>query len=166
VSGWYPIILRMTARKQNHSTPAKLPSASHRASNGRVYRTGPYSRTLERGAVGTLNGNSREAKFIKAYEAMLTEHCGGAPSPVQAQLIVRAARLACHLELWDERTIPNGGAFTATGHNNYIAWSNSLARTLARLGLEAADAQPTDPMERLHRHFAERQAAQRDEEAA
>jgi hypothetical protein len=108
------------------------------------HRTGPYSRALERGAVGGLNGNSREAKFIKAYEAMLTGHCGGHPSPVQRQLIIRAARLACHLELWDERTIPAGGAVTATGHNHYIQWSNSLVRTIARLGIDpTAGSQPS-----------------------
>jgi hypothetical protein len=134
----------MSARKENHRRTTTDASADRSPTAGRVYRTGPYSRALERGAVGSLNGNSREAKFIKAYAAMLTEHCGGAPSPVQAQLIIRAARLACHLEIWDERTIPNGGAFTATGHNHYIAWSNALARTLARLGLEPAAApQPT-----------------------
>jgi hypothetical protein len=102
--------------------------------------TGPYSRALDRGAVGALNGNSREAKFIRAYEALLVEHVGGHPTIVQQQLITRAARLACHLELWDQRTIPQGGAVTATGHNHYIAWSNALGRTLARLGLEPAAA--------------------------
>jgi hypothetical protein len=104
--------------------------------------TGPYSRALDRGAVGALNGNSREAKFIRAYEALLVEHVGGHPTIVQQQLIIRAARLACHLELWDQRTIPNGGAVTATGHNHYIAWSNALGRTLARLGLEPQAAKP------------------------
>jgi len=133
-----------------------------------VYRTGPYRRALERGAVGSLNGNSREAKFIKAYAAMLTEHCGGAPSPVEAQLIIRAARLACHLEIWDERTIPNGGAFTATGHNYYIAWSNSLTRTLARLGMQPAEAnEPTGAALDRHLHMlVERQAAKHDEDEA
>jgi hypothetical protein len=102
----------------------------------KVYGIGPYSRALGRGAVGSLNGNSRAAKFIKAYEALLIEHVGGHPTIVQRQLITRAARLACHLELWDEQTIPNGGACSATGHNHYIQWANALARHLARLGLQ------------------------------
>lgn len=129
-----------------HLKTAAAPSANRPASVSRQvdkrYGTGPYSRALDRGAVGGLNGNSREAKFIKAYEAMLVEHCGGKPTAVQRQLITRSARLACHLELWDERTLPNGGAVTATGHNHYIQWSNCLARTLARLGLEPAAQQP------------------------
>jgi hypothetical protein len=90
------------------------------------------------------------------------------PSPVEAQLIIRAARLACHLEIWDERTIPNGGAFTATGHNHYIAWSNSLTRTLARLGMQPAEANEP-PGAALDRHLhmlVERQAAKHDEDEA
>jgi hypothetical protein len=125
---------------ENYRPSVAEPSTKLAPADQQPHRTGPYSRALERGAVGGLNGNSREAKFIKAYAAMLTEHCGGHPSPVQAQLIIRASRLALHLELWDEQTIPNGGAFTATGHNHYIAWSNALARTLARLGLQPATA--------------------------
>jgi len=128
-------------------------------------RTGPYSRALERGAVGSLNGNSREAKFIKAYEAMLTEHCGGYPSPVQRQLIIRAARLACHLELWDERTIPAGGAVTATGHNHYIQWQNALVRTLARLGLTRT-AGPQPSLNDVLADIARRRAEPDDEDEA
>jgi hypothetical protein len=111
--------------------------------------SGPYSRALDRGAIGALNGNSRAAKFIRAYEAMMVAHVGGSPTAVQKQLITRAARLACHLELWDEKTIPQGGALTATGHNNYIAWSNALGRTLARLGVEPAKARGPSLAEHL-----------------
>jgi hypothetical protein len=120
---------------------------------------GPYSRALYRGAVGALNGNSRYAKFIKAYEAMLIEHCGGNPSLVQRALITRAARLACHLELWDEKTLPNGGACSAVGHNTYIAWTNALARVLARIGLQSTAA----PGKTLNQHLADLAS---DEEAA
>ncbi len=117
--------------------------------------TSAGSRTISRGAVGGLNGNSAEARFIKTYEAMLTEHCGS-PTAVQRQLIIRASRLALHLELWDQRTIPNGGAVTATGHNHYIAWNNALARTLARLGAAAAER----PGAALERHLAALEAHQ------
>jgi hypothetical protein len=148
--------------------PANLPitaaeaPAQHRATArvgiGKRPETGPYSRALDRGAVGGLNGNSREAKFIKAYEQMLVAHVGGCPSVIQRQLITRAARLACHLELWDERTIPNGGAVTATGHNHYISWSNCLARTLARLSLQPAAK--SDPGAPLREHLARLAAVQ------
>jgi hypothetical protein len=122
----------------------KYPDWRHPRNDGLGPRPaiGPYSRALHRGAAGPLNGNSREAKFMKAYEAMLVEHVGGSPSAVQRALITRATRLACHLELWDARTLPEGGAFTATGHNHYLAWNNALVRTLARLGLEPQAAKP------------------------
>jgi hypothetical protein len=114
---------------------------------------------LDRGAVGALNGNSREAKFIRAYEAMLIEHVGGSPSIVQRALIIRAARLACHLELWDQRTIPNGGAVSATGHNHYIQWANALGRTLARLGLQPTAPRAPTLAEALAEARREREAA-------
>jgi hypothetical protein len=127
------------------------------------HRTGPYSRAINRGAVGGLNGNTREAKYIQAYEAMLTEHCGGHPSPVQRQLIIRAARLACHLELWDERTIPAGGAVTATGHNHYIQWQNALVRTLARLGLNSVAGPAPSLQDALAGIVARRRPEPRDD---
>src|ERR1700704_3296660 len=101
----------MTANRRPTAAQPSLPDTGTgvRPINKRT-ATGPYSRALDRGAVGALNGNTREAKFIKAYAATLMEHVGGNPSIVQRQLITRAARLACHLELWDEKTIPQGGA--------------------------------------------------------
>jgi len=123
------------------------PTANHRASDGR-----PFSRKIDRqgsrvlnvGGAGGLDGNSREARFIRAYEAELVRHLGGSPSFVQRQQIVRAARLALHLQLWDEASIPKGGAIVATAHahNTYIAWSNNLSRLLRDIGIEPASAAP------------------------
>jgi hypothetical protein len=146
------------------SAPSTAPRKNRRASvsapPAKQYRTGPYSRALERGAVGSLNGNTAEAKYIQAYEAMLVEHVGN-PSPVQQQLIIRASRLALHLELWDQRTIPNGGALTASGQRNYIQWSNALAKTLLRLGVQP----PPAPAPNLQDLFADI-ARRRDGRAA
>jgi hypothetical protein len=64
---------------------------------------GPYSRAIDRGGLGGLiSGRSREGRFLRTYEAMLTEHIGGRPSVVQRAMICRAARMALHLELMDE----------------------------------------------------------------
>jgi hypothetical protein len=106
---------------------------------------GPYSRLIDRGAVGGgIDGRSREGRFLRAYEKMLTDHVGGSPSIVQRALISRAARLALHLELMDERSIADGRGFGPTDHHFYITWANALARHLARLGLEpAAQKAPT-----------------------
>jgi hypothetical protein len=128
-------------------TATDMPSSRVRGATGvlppKRTATGPHSRVLRRGAMGALDGNSREAKFVKAFEAELVRHVGGSPTAVQRALITRACRLALHLELWDERTIPQGGAFTASGHNHYLAWSNALGRTLARLGVDSRAAGKT-----------------------
>jgi hypothetical protein len=98
--------------------------------------TGPYSRLIDRGAVGAINGRSREGQFLRAYEQQLIEHCGGNPSITQRALISRTARLALHLELMDERSLKNGRGFGPTDHHFYVAWSNALARHLDKLGLK------------------------------
>jgi hypothetical protein len=102
--------------------------------------TGPYSRVIDRGALGTINGRSREGKFLRAYELALIEHVGGRPSATQRALITRTARLALHLELLDERAVVEGRGLSATDTHFYCVWSNSLARHLAKLGFE-----PTPP---------------------
>src|ERR1051325_574222 len=100
---------------------------------------GPYSRSIDRGAIGAVSGRSREGRFLRGYERMLLEHVGGQGTIVQRAMITRAARLALHLELLDEKVFINGYSLTEHDYNHYCAWSNSLCRTLARLGLE----QPT-----------------------
>jgi len=107
---------------------------------------GPHSRVIDRGAVGGLiDGRSREGRFLRRYETMLLEHCGTRPSIVQKALCSRAARLALHLELMDERTLAGDHEFTTHDHMHYVSWSNALARLLARLGLEPAAATNTKP---------------------
>lgn len=122
----------------------RLPSnRSHVDAGSRAGRggLGPYSRAIDRGAIGsTIDGRSRQGRYLRAYERMLTEHVGGNPSATQRALICRAARLALHLELMDEAALRDGKPFTAHDHNHYVAWSNALARILARLGLEAPAA--------------------------
>jgi hypothetical protein len=105
---------------------------------------GPYSRAIDRGALGGLiSGRSREGRFLRTYEAMLTEHIGGRPSVVQRAMICRAARMALHLELMDERSLVDGHAFGQHDYQHYVSWSNGLTRTLARLGIEPATTAKT-----------------------
>jgi hypothetical protein len=99
---------------------------------------GPYSRLIDRGAIGGLSGRSREGRFLKHYEQMLLQHIGRPPSITQRALISRAARIALHLELLDERVFSQGKALNEHDYRYYASWSNSLARMLARLGLEPA----------------------------
>jgi hypothetical protein len=100
----------------------------------------------DRGALGGLiDGRSREGKFLRRYEQMLTEHVGGHPNIVQRAFISRAARVALHLELMDESVLAYGKTLTTHDYQHYCSWSNSLTRMLARLGLQpaAANQQPT-----------------------
>src|SRR6266700_3652370 len=112
-------------------------------SRGRI--GGPYSRAIDRGAVGgIIDGRSREGRFLRSYEKQLTEHVGDHPSITQRCLIQRASRLALHLELMDERSLAGDHIFTTHDHLHYVSWSNALARHLARLGLEPAAQKPLD----------------------
>jgi hypothetical protein len=106
---------------------------------------GPYSRAIDRGAIGCLvDGRSTEGRFLRKYEAMLIEHIGGNPSILQRALITRCARLALHLEMIDRKSLAEGRTITQHDATFYASWSNSLGRMLARLGLEPAAApQPT-----------------------
>lgn len=105
------------------------------------HQIGPYSRAIDRGAIGSrIDGRSREGRFLRQYERQLIEHVGGNPSIVQRALIHRAARLALHLELMDERSLAGEVEFGTHDHHFYVAWSNGLARLLARLGMDRPDA--------------------------
>ena len=82
---------------------------------------------------------------------MLTEHVGGNPSIVQRALISRAARLALHLELIDERSLAGDHIFTTHDHLHYVSWSNALAR----LGIEPATPEKASPLAVLHAQFTQ-----------
>ncbi len=117
-----------------------MPTAPHLIQPKRRVRPriGPYSQA---GAVALLDGRSREAQWMKARRAELIEHVGGQPNAAQRMLIERAVRLSLQLELMDER-LTHGEPFKPRDHNHYLAWSNSLTRTLRALGLKGAPEQP------------------------
>ena len=103
-------------------------------------RLGPHSRAIERGAIGwAIDGRSREGRFLRAYEAMLIKHLGGKPSAVHLEVVRRAARLALHLELQDEKTL-GGEAMSDGGAKWYMTWHNSLCRTLGQIGFHPVKA--------------------------
>ena len=92
---------------------------------------------------------------MREVRAELTAHVGGNPSATQRALIERAAALTLHLTLLDAKLLRTGGAMTGHDSRQYLAWSNSLTRTLRELGLrEAPRAAPT-----LQEYLAGTQAA-------
>jgi hypothetical protein len=101
-------------------------------------KLGPYSRP---DAFRNLDGRTWEAKLLASTRAELTAHVGGAPSATQRALIDRAAWLTLYLAQMDRRSA-DLGAMTDHDSRSYLAWSNTLARTLARLGPQAKAAKP------------------------
>jgi hypothetical protein len=103
----------------------------HTASASRI---GPYSRpaTLSR-----IDGRSREARFRRDLRAQLVQHVGGAPSATQAALIELAVDTSLQIELMKRRR-DEAGALTPHDHHVFLAWLNTLSRTMRQLGLKGA----------------------------
>ena len=99
-------------------------------------RMKPDSRALGRGALGgTIDGRSREGRFVRRIEAELIQQLGGVPSFGQLLLVRRAARAALKLELYDQKLASSD----LTDHDSrmYGGLSNNLRLLLRELGLKA-----------------------------
>jgi hypothetical protein len=88
------------------------------------------------GAMAKVDGRSKEAGFMRRLRRELTEFVGG-PNAIQKQLIERCVRLSMAVELLDERLFKHGH-LSDRDQRQYLAWSNSLSRTLRLLGLKPA----------------------------
>ena len=77
-----------------------------------------------------------EGRRLREFRAELTAHVGGAPTATQRALIDRATVLQYHLTGLDRKTIESGD-LSDHASRQYLAWSNTLTRTLRALGLEA-----------------------------
>lgn len=130
-------------------------------------RLGAYSKEM---VLARPDGRTREARLLKAARAALFTHLGGEDrlSAPQRALVERAAMLQLRVASLDTKIID--GTFSEFDAKTYLAFSNSLTRTMTALGLEPAAATPIDPMQRLHDHLAavarERDARHIDEDAA
>src|SRR5258708_4162290 len=96
-----------------------------------AHKIGPHSRPHN---LARVDGRTREAKLLRRVRAELTEHVGGSPTAVQRMLIERCAWLSIRLAMLDKK-IESGKDFTQVDSNTYLAWNNSLVRTMARLGI-------------------------------
>ena len=97
---------------------------------------GPYSHPA---TLAKLDGRTREARLMRGTRAALIAHVGGRPSVVQQTLIERACQLQIRIAMMD-RAFADGGGQTEHDSRTYLAWSNSLTRTLRELGIAAAPA--------------------------
>jgi len=104
-------------------------------------KLGPYSKSI---VLARPDRRSREGRLLKATRLALIEHLGGedALTPTQRSLVERAAYLQLRCSVLDRRIVD--GTFTHYDAKSYLAFSNSLVRTMKALGLEGrADKLPT-----------------------
>jgi hypothetical protein len=101
-------------------------------------KIGPYSKE---GVLARIDKRCREALFLRRMTEELIEHVGGNPSAAQRALIERAAMLSLRLAMLDQRVITDTMSSEVAGE--YLAWSNSLTRTMCALGLEAVQQRPS-----------------------
>ena len=88
----------------------RITSSSPRA------KVGPYSAAFTRGSVGdTIDGRSREGRFLRRVEAELVAGVGGEPTFAQSLLIRRAARIMLQLEFSTRRWRRGIGRRTTRG---------------------------------------------------
>jgi hypothetical protein len=112
---------------------------------------GPYYRdTLPSG----LRTNTREAAYVRGVVRALTEHVGGGPSTVQRLMIERVAQLQLRMALMDQM-LGATGELSEKQSNTYLAWSNSVVRTLAALGIDAVEG-VRDPLTEIHAKYGQR----------
>ena len=109
---------------------------------GTIPRLGPHSRP---GSLAKLDRRTREARLLEATGAALVAHLGGSPSAVERALIDRIALLTLHVSMFDRRALA-AGSLSERDSRAYLAYSNSLSRALARLGIKSRRPPLRTPM--------------------
>ena len=111
-----------------------------------VGKLGPYSKQI---VLGRADGRTKQGRLVKSMRRELLAHLGGAGgvTPMQRALIERACMLQLRVATLDERLL-DGDSFTEYDSKTYLAFSNSLTRTLTALGIERSAATPTAPATR------------------
>jgi hypothetical protein len=106
----------------------------------RVRRYGPHSRITTRGAIGDMDGNSWEAKFVKTLERAYVEQAGGNPDHALRRIIVRLVRLELRMELFEQK--PQAQWTDHDGRT--FGGLNSAVRLLSREFRQLARKQPQE----------------------
>jgi hypothetical protein len=108
-------------------------------------KLGPHSRPDK---LQIIDGRLAEAQLMAHIRAELTQHLGGKPSATQKILIDRAAALSLRIHLMD-RECARSGEMSERNGRQYLAWSNSLTRTMSLIGLEGTAARSPTASEAL-----------------
>lgn len=91
---------------------------------------GPYSKLFRRGAAASLNGSSREGRFVRDVEHSLLSSLGTEPTVAQRMLAARLARVSLRIELF-ERDFLAGKTITNFDSKIYASLQNSFRLLLA-----------------------------------
>jgi hypothetical protein len=103
------------------------------------------------------DGRTSEAKLINEVRSALVAHVGGKPTATQSMLIDRAAMLTFQVQMMDRAAL-KAGEMSEHACRSYLAWNNTLTRTLTALGLEAAP-DGGDPLTEIHAQFGRKVGA-------
>lgn len=100
---------------------------------------GAYSKSI---VLARPDRRTREGRLLRQMRHALFAHLGGEASltPPQRVLVERAVMLQLRVAKLDEKIID--GTFSELDSRTYLAFSNSLRRTLTALGLDAASSKP------------------------
>ena len=137
---------------QTETATAPLPHDHQAPPKAAPHRIRTASKPKPRAPRGSLlvlpSARLAEGRRLREFRAELTAHVGGAPTATQRALIDRATVLQHHLTTLD-RKMAEAEDLSDHASRRYLAWSNTLARTLVRLGLEAARPPPQTPQQAL-----------------
>jgi hypothetical protein len=118
-----------------HATsPDTQPPQKRKRTSAERQRKDGYSRPCRVAGVTT---RTAEGRLIRDVRRDLIAHVGGAPSAPARALIERAVMLTVQLGRMDAKALADG-AMSDCAARQYLAWSNTLTRTMVALGLEAA----------------------------
>lgn len=115
-----------TALPESNSAPGSKPTAR---------------KVRRRPAHTSLDARTWQFKLLQKIRAELLAHVGPSPSFAQKALIERAAWLSVYVAEMDAKA-KAGEIMSDHAARQYLAWSNALARTLARLGPQAKAGKP------------------------
>jgi hypothetical protein len=101
----------------------------------------PYAKTS---TLLRLDGRRREVRLLRETRAALMAHVGERPTATQKALVEICASLQLYVSLFDAKALREGG-LGERDSRQYLAYSNSLTRALARLGLNKAAQEPKPP---------------------
>jgi hypothetical protein len=114
------------------ASPGTQPAASRQRSTAERHRKDTYSRPVRMAGVTT---RTSEGRLIRDIRRDLIKHVGDAPSATQRALIERAVMLTVQLSRMDAKALRDG-AMSDHASREYLAWSNTLTRTMKALGMK------------------------------